>query len=284
MLGMTVESGHPALAQFPTEAFGDWQWIDLVGRSRAINLAGLPGNLQPIVQPVDDWNRNWKLGMLFEASVGTGKLVVCSIDIAKDLDKRPTARQLRRSLLDYMASESFKPPVEADFEQLSSFLFDTGIMRKLGAKGPAPLLDGDPNSFWQAGPGHPQAVMIEFNEAVPMVGLVLMPRQNHRDHEGDIREYTVELSGDGVTWRKAKAGALGSSFSPVRVDFGKEEKARHLRFTSHSGFGDDPVSALAELAVIHTGPAPEGSSSVEYKRVKSASEDVDEGMEVPAGP
>lgn len=284
MLGMTVETRHPALAEFPTEGFGDWQWIDLVGTSRAMNLAGLPAKLQPIVQPVDDWNRNWKLGMLFEATVGNGKLMVCSIDIEKDLGKRPTARQFRSSLLDYMASGSFKPAVEANFQQLASFLFDTAIMSKLDAKGPAPLLDGDPNSFWQAGPGHPQAVTIEFNDTVPMTGLVLMPRQNHRDHEGDVREYTIELSDDGSTWREAKSGTLGSSFSPIRIDFGKEEKARHLRFTSRSGFGDDKVSALAELAIIHTGPALEGSGNVEYKRVKSASEDVDEGLDVPVKP
>ncbi len=71
MLGMAVEEKHPALAKFPTEGFGDWQWIDVVGKSRAMNLSALPPGLQPIVQPVDDWNRNWKLGMVFEAKVGT---------------------------------------------------------------------------------------------------------------------------------------------------------------------------------------------------------------------
>ena len=284
MLGMAVEEKHPALAGFPTADFGDWQWIDLVGKSRAMNLSGLPASLQPIVQPVDDWNRNWKLGMLFEAKVGSGKLMVCSIDLEKNLEKRPTALQFRRSLLDYMASAAFNPPVAASPQQLTSFLFDTRIMQKLGAKGPAPLLDGDPNSFWQAGPGHPQALDIEFKASVPMTGLVLMPRQNHRDHEGDVREYSVELSDDGSTWREVKSGALGSSFSPVRIDFAKEEHARHLRFTSRSGFGADPVSALAELAVIYTGPPLAGGSNVEYKRARSASEDVDEGVETPAKP
>lgn len=281
MLGMTVEEKHPALAGFPTEGFGDWQWLDLVGRSRAMNVGGLPAALQPIVQPVDDWNRNWKLGLLLEAKVGAGRLMVCSIDLEKDLAKRATARQLLRSLLDYMKSEAFNPAATATEPQLASVLFDTAVMKKLGAKGPAPLIDGDPNSFWQAGPGHPQAVTIDFPAEVPMSGVVLMPRQNHRDHEGDVREYAIELSDDGTTWRTAKSGELGSTFSPLRIDFGKEEKARHLRFTSRSGFGSDRVSALAELAVIHTGPPLGDAGNVEYKRVKSASEDVDEGN-VPA--
>ncbi|MEO5712946.1 MAG: discoidin domain-containing protein [Luteolibacter sp.] len=281
MLGMTVEAKHPSLAGFPTENFGDWQWIDLVGRSRAMNLSGLPANLQPIVQPVDDWNRNWKLGMLFEAKVGTGRLMVCSIDIERDLSKRATARQFRRSLLDYMASDGFEPAVTVSSKEAASFLFDTAIMKKLGAEGPAPLLDGDPNTYWQSPPGHPQTIAIEFNNSVPMRGLVLMPRQNHRDHEGDIREYRVELSDDGNTWNEVKSGALGSSFSPVRIDFAEEENARHIRFTSLSGFGDDPTSALADLAVIYTGPTIAGSGNVEYKRARSASEDVDEGVETP---
>ena len=284
MLGMAVEEKHPALSEFPTEGFGDWQWIDLVGKSRAMNLGELPPALQPIVQPVDDWNRNCKLGMLFEAKVGNGKLMVCSIDIEKDLGKRPTARQFRRSLLDHMASEAFKPAVEASARQLGSFLFDTRIMQKLGAKGPAPLIDGDPNTFWQGGSGHPQTIAIEFKESVPLSGLVLMPRQNHRDHEGDVREYGIELSDDGTTWREIKSGALGSSFSPVRIDFGKEEHARHLRFTARSGFGDDPTAALAELAVIYTGPPITGGGDMEYKRARSASEDVDEGADLPVKP
>ncbi|MEO7101416.1 MAG: discoidin domain-containing protein [Luteolibacter sp.] len=284
MLGMAVEAKHPALAGFPTEDFGDWQWIDLVGRSRAINLSSLPRDFQPIVQPVDDWNRNWKLGMLFEAKVGPGKLMVCSIDIEKDLAKRPTASQFRRSLLDYMASGAFKPTAEVASNQITGFLFDNRIMQKLGAKASGPLIDGDPNTFWQSSPGHPQSISIEFKDSVPISGLVLMPRQNHRDHEGDIREYRIELSDDGNTWREIKSGALGSSFSPVRIDFGKEEHARHLRFTSLSGFGIDPTSALAELAVIYTGPALGGSGDVEYKRVRSASEDVDEGADLPAKP
>ncbi len=281
MLGMAVEAKHPALAGFPTDDFADWQWIDLVGRNRAMNLAGLPAELQPIVQPVDDWNRNWKLGMLFEAKVGPGKLIVCSIDIEKDLPKRATARQLRRSLIDYMSSDRFEPLVAVSPQQAGSFLFDTAIMKKLGAKGPAPLLDGDPNTFWQSTPGHPQTLTIEFNNPVPMRGLALMPRQNHRDHEGDIREYRVELSDDGNTWREVKSGALGSSFSPMRIDFANEEHGRLLRFTSLSGFGDDPTSALADLAVIYTGPPIAGSGNVEYKRARSASEDVDEGVETP---
>jgi hypothetical protein len=41
--------------------------------------------------------------------VGAGKLLVCSADLERDLDKRPAARQLCASLLHYMAGKDFQP-------------------------------------------------------------------------------------------------------------------------------------------------------------------------------
>ena len=106
MLGLWCDAKHPALAGFPTEANCDWQWTEIVRRVRAVNLDRLPRRLQPIVQAIDDWNRNYKLGLVFECRVGTGRLMVCSVDLESALNSRPVARQLRRSLLDYMASRA----------------------------------------------------------------------------------------------------------------------------------------------------------------------------------
>jgi hypothetical protein len=108
MLGLWCDTKHPSLAGFPTEANCDWQWIDLVDGARALNLDALPPALQPIVQPIDDWNRNWKLGLLYECSVGGGKLLVCGIDLNA---ARAGAPSLRRSILDYMAGSRFQPNV-----------------------------------------------------------------------------------------------------------------------------------------------------------------------------
>ena len=102
-LGLRCDPKHPALAQFPTEYFQDWQWHDIVTSARGIVLDDLPRDLQPIVQPIDDWNTNRKLGLIFECKVGKGKLLVCAADLSKDLEHRPAARQLRASLLAYAA-------------------------------------------------------------------------------------------------------------------------------------------------------------------------------------
>jgi len=111
-LGLLCEPKHPALALFPTEYFQDWQWQDIVTKGHGIVLDELPRELKPIVQPIDDWNTNSKLGLVFECKVGPGKLLVCAADLSANLGARPAARQLRASLLNYVASNKFKPSCE----------------------------------------------------------------------------------------------------------------------------------------------------------------------------
>jgi hypothetical protein len=120
MLGFWNDAKHPALAGFPTESNCDWQWVDITGNIRALNVDTLPKALQPIVQPIDDWNRNLKLALLYECSVGPGKLMVCGIDLDA---ARPGTPSLRRSILDYMASERFKPSVPVTVADLRAHWF-----------------------------------------------------------------------------------------------------------------------------------------------------------------
>ncbi|MGD8500219.1 MAG: hypothetical protein PVJ86_06200, partial [Phycisphaerales bacterium] len=86
-LGILCDPKHPALAKFPTEFHGNWQWWDLVAKSRFMILDEFGPELRPIVQAIDDWNTNRKLGIIFEARVGGGKLLVCSIDLQSNLNQ-----------------------------------------------------------------------------------------------------------------------------------------------------------------------------------------------------
>jgi hypothetical protein len=282
MLGVWVDNKHPALARFPTDGFNDWQWNELIKGTRTINLDHLPQALQPIVQPVDDWNRNFKLGLLVEAKVGNGRLMAASMDLETDLARRVVARQLRASVLAYMAGDSFNPQTTVSAAEFRNALFDTLVMKKLGASsreaGVGAALDGDPNTFWSTG-GAAKAFTIEFPQSVAFSGVVVMPRQNHRDHEGDVRDYLLEASDDGANWRELKRGALVSTYDQQRIDLGQTLNARQLRFTALSGFGADKTAAIAELALIYKGPPlPENSGGLDYKRVKSASSDIDENL------
>ncbi len=307
MLGIWCDAKHPALAGFPTDAHCDWQWTEIVRDARTVNLDRLPHSFQPIVQAIDDWNRNWKLGVIFEAKVGPGRLLACSLDLTKDLEKRPVARQLRRSLLAYAAGDRFRPAVSLSPEQVRGLWFDSLVMRKLGAtsqtKGADAAFDGDPNTFWLAGGSkgarHPHTLDISFPNPVTMKGFVVMNRQNDRNHCGDIRRYSLEASVDGTTWREISSGELASTWSPQTVTFPEAITTRHLRLTALSSYiedltipalasalpwltayhayGKDHTSALAEFAVIYAGPPlPENTDAaeVQYKKTRSTTTDI----------
>ncbi|MDR3267260.1 MAG: hypothetical protein LBT24_06805, partial [Tannerella sp.] len=56
---------------------------------------------------IDDWFRANKIGLLLEAKIGTGKIMVCGADLYNDLDKRQSVRQFRRSIELYLESDKF---------------------------------------------------------------------------------------------------------------------------------------------------------------------------------
>ena len=121
-MGLQCDPSNPALAKFPTEFHSNWQWWDPVIHSAVMQIDGLPKALLPIVRVVDNFRYNQRLAMIFEVKLGSGSLLVCSSDIVNDLEKRPVARQLRRSLLDYMASPAFQPQVSVSENELENVL------------------------------------------------------------------------------------------------------------------------------------------------------------------
>jgi len=108
-LGVLPDPDHPALSSFPTDAYTDWQWWDLVVNAATMELDALSAELRPVVQVVSDWFDPKRLGLVFEARVDEGALLVSSIDLTRNLDERPVAQQLRHSLLRYAKSDQFDP-------------------------------------------------------------------------------------------------------------------------------------------------------------------------------
>jgi len=119
-MGVLCDPAHAALRDFPTDFHSDWQWWDPALRSRSVVLDGLA--VTPIVRVIDNFNRNHSLANVFEARVGAGRLIFCAIDITTDLATRPAARQLRASLLRYMASADFAPPGSLGADELAGLL------------------------------------------------------------------------------------------------------------------------------------------------------------------
>jgi len=123
-LGILCNPNHPAFNDFPTDYHSNWQWWDPITHSQAMIIDSLPGNLKPIIQPIDTWFGNRRLALTFEAKAGGGKLVVCSIDMNDLSDERKVSKQLKSSVLKYMNSEAFNPQVEVDISNIKDLIAD----------------------------------------------------------------------------------------------------------------------------------------------------------------
>jgi hypothetical protein len=124
-LGILCDPKHPALAEFPTDFHSNWQWCYLIHLAGALRLDILPKDIEPIVRVIDDWVTARPLGLVIEAKVGKGKIVICGFDLTGDLSNDPVSRQMRRSLLDYMDSKKFEPLVEVHAGQLQNVIRQT---------------------------------------------------------------------------------------------------------------------------------------------------------------
>jgi hypothetical protein len=79
--------------------------------------------LKPIVRVIDDWVTARPLGLVIEAKVANGKIIVCGFDLTGELND-PVSREMRQSLLAYMASNNFHPPIPITELQVSSLIAD----------------------------------------------------------------------------------------------------------------------------------------------------------------
>ena len=97
-------------------------------------LDRLPNEYLPIVQVIDNIERNHKLALLFEFEVEKGKFLVCMSDVKAVWDK-PEARQFYNSILQYMDSPDFNPSFHLTAEalkELFSSKVESGKIEKLG--------------------------------------------------------------------------------------------------------------------------------------------------------
>jgi len=117
-LGILCDPKNPMLKEFPTQYHSNNQWWDAMSHCNAIKLNELGSNIQPVVRIIDDWFTNRPLGLIIEAKVGKGKIVISGIDLLTDAEKRPEAKQLTYSILKYMRSSSFTPSQEIQLEKI----------------------------------------------------------------------------------------------------------------------------------------------------------------------
>lgn len=263
-LGILCDPAHQALSAFPNDGCSDWQWHDLLSGATTFRLDTVPPGFRPIVQPVPDFHYNQRLGQLFEAKVNQGSLMVCGYDLTGNLDRRPAARQFRRSLFRYLVSPAFRPNTDLPLATVKALLEPAGLQRQ-GARvlrvdsedpqNPAVrVIDGDPGTFWHTAwqpqeTPMPHELIIDLGRERTLRGIVCLPRQDQGN--GRIGEADVFLGPDATQWG-ASVGSLRGQDRPeaVTASFSQPARGRYLRLLIKSEVNGHPFASLAELEII----------------------------------
>ncbi len=263
-LGILCEPKHALFSDFPTDFHSNWQWWHLVSQAGAMIMDEMPPALRPTVQVIDDWTTNRKLGLVFEAKVGTGKLVVCSIDLEHGLDGDPVRRQFRHSLLRYMSGYRFNPAVGISVEQARGLIGPPSPFQKLGIvsveadsqqddMGAENAMDGDSATLWHTAWGRaatdfPHHLRIECKAPRTIRGFTALPRQDG-NRNGTIWTYAFHASDDGKSWGEPVArGKFEETKALKTVVFERPVRGRFFKLVALTG----PTihAALAEFSLL----------------------------------
>ena len=127
-LGLLCDPKHPLFSNFPTDEHTSWQWFPVVKASHPFILDHTNKDYRPIVQVIDNIERNHKLGLVFEFQVGKGRLLIVMSDL-EQVARYPEGRQFYASVLNYMHSPDFAPATAITADQLH-LLFTTKVNEK----------------------------------------------------------------------------------------------------------------------------------------------------------
>ena len=120
-LGILTDPSHPIFAEFPTDMHSDWQWFQILKHSRPLVLDNLDKGYRPVVQVIDNIERNHRLGLVSEFSVGKGKLLVVASDLEK-IKETPEGRSFYASVVKYAQSRHFQPEFQITSDQFGQLL------------------------------------------------------------------------------------------------------------------------------------------------------------------
>jgi hypothetical protein len=234
-----------------------------LAEASAIWLQDTPGNYRPIVQAIDRPDRNQKLALVYETKVGPGKLLVCTLDLNRDLDHRTVARQLRQSLLAYAASDAFNPQIEIPLDHNLPSLSRVSTLARLSPKLSASsehenhwviyAADNNPDTFWSSNwnppePSLPHWLIIELPRPQRVAGFLETPRQD--DDRGRIAQYTISASNDGKSWQKLAEGNWPNTADIQKVMLKNPISARFFKLESLREVRNRPLTSVAEFDVL----------------------------------
>ena len=130
-LGILCNPDHPIFRNFPTQMHTNWQWFPVIKASHPMILDNTGKDYRPIVQVIDNIERNHKLGLIFEFQVGNGKLLVCMADL-DHAASYPEGRAFYRSVLEYMVSPEFAPKTKITLEDFQRLMTTPVVEGRIG--------------------------------------------------------------------------------------------------------------------------------------------------------
>ena len=224
-------------------------------------LNDLPQDFRPLVEVVDNFTRNDKLGNVFEATVGNGSLFVCSLPVYGA--KSPEAAQFLRSAYAYLGSSDFHPKQALELDALDKYFtiipphLKTLSVKVLKVDSEQPglpgsnVLDGDPMTFWHTSwnkpvPSLPHFIILDLGKEMTVKGLTYLPRQD--SGTGRIKLYHIYVGNDPENLGEPVAsGEFLNNESLQSAPFAKPASGRYVKLEAISSVSGEPYTAIGEL-------------------------------------
>lgn len=111
-MGLVIDNQHPVFRGFPTRQYSEWQWWQQASGRPLI----LPEHIHPIVTVPDSYSRLKHMGLLLEAKLGQGRVMISGMGLCGK-QQYPETKALLHSILEYMSSGQFRPEQELTMEE-----------------------------------------------------------------------------------------------------------------------------------------------------------------------
>ena len=120
-MGLLIDSDNPMFDKFPTDYHTDWQWFAIASNSYPLIIDRLPASIDPIVEPIDNVERNYRLALVLETWVGKGKLLIVMADPDR-MKEHPEGEWFIHAAEEYVASKKCKPELQLEPNQVRELL------------------------------------------------------------------------------------------------------------------------------------------------------------------
>ncbi len=117
-LSINTRRQHPIFNHFPTDNYTNWQWWSILHNSRPMILDNTDENFRPVIEMIDNVERCHKLGIMMEAKLGKGNILICTTNLQK-ITSYPEGKAYISSILHYLTSDDFVPKYQLSLQQFN---------------------------------------------------------------------------------------------------------------------------------------------------------------------